>query len=330
MKNLLLLLLPLFTFIIPVQCLPMKSDDSHSQCPKIGSDESVVTQKDFNIPLNPHHSHTKSRGFRDADNRIYHLAILKERVIPSQIFGLTKLEQLEVQRTCFYPCDETTIPSNIQCLASLKELAIYNTKITHLPDTIGELKNLTTLILSNTGLQSVPDTIGDLGSLTLLDLDGNQLTSLPESIRQLKSLQSLTLSKNPHLRSIEVISNFLPSLATLDTQYCPIETLPQNLPQLRTLFMTNNTLEQLIGIETLGNGTNNPKEFYFSNNLIRVITPSIDQVRMLRTLILDNNPISTLPSNIYKISTLQCLSVAGRNSINWFELKDISKFFKCD
>ncbi len=244
------------------------------------------------------------------------------------IFGLIKLKQLEIRNTCFFPCNKTTIPSDIQCLSSsLTELGIYNTKITHLPDTIGGLHHLTTLKLSNTGLTSLPDTIGNLSSLTFLYLPNNNLTSLPITIRYLKLLRKLTLTNNPYLHSIEPINN-LPSLQILDTRYCSIEILPQNLSQLTTLYMTNNKLTKLTGIETLGNGTNSPKFLYFDKNHIQSLSPAIDQVKNLRELHLNNNQLRSLPVNIRHISTLRHLSI-DNNSINSNELKEIySRFNK--
>jgi Leucine-rich repeat (LRR) protein len=287
-----------------------------------------VTQEDFKIPINPHYSYTGS-GALVKGGRIHQLRLIEEKYIPSTVFGLTRLKVLEIRQTCFFPCDETTIPLEIQCLASsLTSLGIYDTTITHLPDTIGELKHLTALKISNTDLTSLPDTIGYLLSLTLLDLSNNKLTSLPITIRNLKNLQRLTLKNNPDLHSIEPINN-LHSLSFLDTRNCPIEILPQNLPNIRTLYMTNNSLTNLSGIETLGYGTDSAKSFYFGDNHIRVISPSIDQVKNLYSLHLDNNEIRTLPSNIYNISTLRYLYVHN-NFINWIELQDISRRFKRD
>ncbi len=201
----------------------LSQTSSPFQCPQIKNDEDVVTTNESTIPLNPHNSYSKSHGCSDQNRHIYRLKIINEEYIPSTIFGLIQLKQLEIRNTCFFPCNKTTIPSDIQCLAfSLTELGIYNTKITHLPDTIGELHNLTTLKLSNIGLTSLPDTIGNLSSLTLLYLPNNNLTSLPITIRCLELLRELTLSNNPYLHSIEPINN-LPSLRILDTRHCSIE-----------------------------------------------------------------------------------------------------------
>ncbi len=254
------------------------------------------------------------------------MKIINEKHIPLTIFGLKNLEYLEIRNTYFFSCKDSTIPSNIQCLASsLTELGIYDTNITHLPNSIGKLIHLKTLKLSNTGLMSLPDTIGDLSSLTILYLPNNNLKSLPITITKLLLLQELTLRNNPYLHSIEPINN-LPSLRMLDTRHCPIEILPENLSQLTTLYMSNNNLTTLTGIETLGDGTDIRKLMYFGKNHIRYISPGIDQVKNLCELHLNDNELHSLPTNIFNIPTLRYLSVYN-NFINKNELQEISTRF---
>ena len=259
-----------------------------THCSKFVNDEDAVTFPEFTIPLDSPNTHSTSSGWTNENGHIFHLEIINEKFLLSTIFALQQLKRLEIRNTCFRPCNRSSIPSRIECLASsLTELSIADTKITHLPYEIGNLLLLKTLKLSNTGLMSLPSTIGRLSALTILYLPNNHLHSLPITIRQLRSLQQLTLSNNPALHSVEPI-NTLPSLMILDTRNCPIEFLPRDLPQLTTLYMSNNSLTYLTGIETLGTQTNRRKSFYFDRNPIRFISPRIRHIKNLVRLHLDD------------------------------------------
>ncbi len=286
----------------------------------VENDEDIVTSDEFTVPINPINRNSKS--YASAYNgHIIHLEVIDKKFIPSTIFGLKYLKRLEIKNTCFYPCDRQEIPSHIEYLASsLTELSISDTRITHLPKQIGKLKRLQALKLSNTGLNSLPDSIGDLSLLAMLYLPNNNLKSLPVTIKNLRSLQQITLTNNPHLRSIQPL-NGLPALRILDTRHCPIEVLPQNLPRLTDLSMTNNSLTKLSGIETLGRGTNSKKFFYFDKNHIKFIPTQILQVKNLFRLNLNHNQLDNLPEDISKITTLSYLNIQH----NPFDPQDLKK-----
>jgi Leucine-rich repeat (LRR) protein len=168
---------------------------------------------------------------------------------------------------------------------------------------------------------SLPDSIGDLSSLAFLYLPNNNLKSLPKTIKNLRSLQQLTLSNNRYLYSIEPL-NGLPSLRILNTRHCPILVLPQNLPQLTDLYMSNNSLTKLAAIETLGTATNNKKSFYFDMNYIESVPPQIQEVKNLFWLTLNQNKLKDLPTDIFKVTTLSYLNIQ-RNDFDQRDLKTI-------
>jgi leucine-rich repeat protein SHOC2 len=130
---------------------------------------------------------------------------------------------------------------------TLINLEIYDSTISYLPNEIGNFMKLKTLKLSNTGLIVLPDSIGDLSSLQFLLLSNNKLTYLPKTMKNLRLLEQLILTNNPDLHSIESI-NGLPLLGILQTQHCPIQSLPRDLPQLTSIHMPNNNLENLTNI----------------------------------------------------------------------------------
>ena len=292
-------------------------------CSMVAYDENAVTSNEFTIPLNPIIKYPKSYGWMDENGRIRHLKIIDKKFISPMIFRLKYLKQLEIRNTCFFSCDRRQVPPDIKCLASsLIDLSIYDTKFTHLPNEIGKLKRLRILKLSNTGLISLPNAIGDLSSLAFLYLPNNKLTSLPETIKNLRSLEQLILTNNPYLHSIEPL-NGLPFLRILDTRHCSIKIIPNNLPQLTALYMSNNSLTKLTSMETLGNGTNSPKSFYFDLNYIAFVSPQIRHVKNLVLLNLNDNELKILPTDIFDIPTLRRLFVHN-NSLDDDQLKKLS------
>jgi Leucine-rich repeat (LRR) protein len=269
----------------------------------VENDEDAVTSDIFTIPLNPISTDSISYGWTDDNGHIHHLKIIDKKFISPMIFRLKYLKRLDIRNTCFFSCDLLQVPPDIQCLASsLIDLSIYNTKITHLPNEIGKLERLQILKVSNT-----------------------DLISLPDAIKNLRSLQIIILTDNPYLYSIEPL-NGLPFLSILDTSRCSVEFLPKNLPQLTDLYMSNNKLKKLIGLETLGNGTKAEKDFRFDMNSIDFVSPTIRDVKNLVRLRLNDNRLKSLPLDIFEIPTLQRLSYHN-NSLNENQLKKLSMKF---
>ena len=292
------------------------------RCSYARNDEQVATQKDFHIPPNSDSSNNRSARWTNGNGRITRLKIMREKHVPSSVFKLRALQRLEVHHTCFEPCDQQTIPANIQCLASsLTELEINDIKLTRLPWQIGLLTNLKTLKLSHTGLTSLPDTIGHLSSLNMLYLSNNHLEGLPENIRALIKLTYIGLSNNRPLRSIQAL-NGLPYLGTIDAKNCSIEEIPHNLLHLTRLYLSQNNLTHLTYIGHLGHGTKTPKSFYFEQNRIEHFPSGLDRIPNLQRLKLDHNNLTLLSEDLYKIPSLIYLNIA----FNRIENREIEKY----
>ncbi|CAF3457406.1 unnamed protein product [Rotaria sp. Silwood1] len=282
-------------------------------------DEDIIESFPFDVPLNPYKRYPKTYGMYK-NGHINRLNIVNQKVIPFTIFCLKHLERLYIQNTCLYCCNCQQSDVIEYFPLSLKELSIYDTNITHLSEQLGKLTNLQTLKLSNVGLTTLPDSIDNLSLLLMLYLPFNNITSLPITIKHLRSLQQITLKNNPYLRSVQQL-NGLQSLAVLDARGCSIESLPRDLPQLIYLYMSNNNLKRLDGIQTLGNGTSSEKSFYFDMNYIGLVTPRIERVRNLYQLDLNDNKLITLPSDFFVIRTLRFLSIDD----NYFDDHDLIK-----
>ncbi|CAF1279735.1 unnamed protein product [Adineta steineri] len=302
-------------------------------CTQYNNDYEILSSFSFVTHLNPIlSSPSQTYGLMDSNENVYKLNIVHEKFVPTTVFCLKSLRQLEIRNTSFYEfeLDDNSIrslPSEIELLAtSLIHFGVYDTPVAHLPEQIGKLRTLYYLELSNTGLLDLPNSIGDLSSLLDLRLPWNKLTSLPITLGNLQNLLLVKLDGNPQLRSVQSL-NGLPNLQSIITTYCSIERLASNLPNLQHLNMRHNNLTDLVNIRTLGNNTNLPKSFYFSANRIRSVPPQIGYVRNLVELDLDYNELTNLPSELLNVTTLHDLFIRN-NLFSITDLQTIAAQFK--
>ncbi|UJR08720.1 hypothetical protein I4U23_012977 [Adineta vaga] len=262
---------------------------------------------------------------KNKNGNIKRLKIVNEIYVPSTIFYLQYLEELVIQNTTFEESLHQAPKINKRLAPLLTKLTIRNVPITHLPEVIGELRFLRSLKITNTDLETLPDFIGKLSSLTKLSLQDNKLSSIPSTIKKLDSLDTLDLRNNKQLRSIHNLNGHS-NLKVLHADNCSIEFIPNHLPKLKDLQMGTNQLTDIFGIETLGSETNEKKNFFFSDNLIRYLTPFIRRVNNLVELNLNGNLLYSLPKDIYDITTMKDLYIKN-NYMKDEDLKEIVMMF---
>jgi Leucine-rich repeat (LRR) protein len=90
--------------------------------------------------------------------------------------------------------------------------------------------------------------------------------------------------------------------------------------------MSNNNLENLTDIQTLGFGTDRKKSFYFDKNSIQSIPSEIGHVHNLSLLNLNHNRLKILPPSIFNMNTLDYLYIRN-NSFSEDDLEQIIKIF---
>lgn len=89
----------------------------------------------------------------------------------------------------------TTLPPDIMCLSSLKELYLQDNSIRKLPNEITYLSNLTILNISRNNLKQLPNGIGQMQKqLTILNISHNKsLQKLPKSLGYAQQLTNLNI-----------------------------------------------------------------------------------------------------------------------------------------
>ncbi|XP_047347971.1 E3 ubiquitin-protein ligase LRSAM1-like isoform X4 [Vespa velutina] len=87
-----------------------------------------------------------------------------------------------------------TLPPDIMCLVSLKELYLQENNISKLPNEIAHLNKLIILNISRNNLIQLPEVIGKLQHLITLDISYNKpLQKLPKSLGYLQLITSLNI-----------------------------------------------------------------------------------------------------------------------------------------
>lgn len=143
-----------------------------------------------------------------------------------------------------YDSKLTRLPSEIGKLKSLEILDVYYNKLTELPPEIGNNLKLQKMAVSYNLLEKLPAEIGNLSNLNTIYAHDNLLSTLPESFAKLPSLEILDISNN----DFHELPNAIPfltasSLLELNISYNKFQSLPGALfkiNRLNLLSINNN------------------------------------------------------------------------------------------
>ncbi|KAK3574454.1 hypothetical protein QTP86_007452 [Hemibagrus guttatus] len=164
--------------------------------------------------------------------------------LPSAIFSLTNLQQLDLKENRLTTVEEIL---SLQHCRRLSTLRLWHNSIHYIPEHINKLRSLETLDLSWNKIHKLSLHLCYCTKLRHLDLSHNQLTSLPPEIGILQSLWHLSVAYN----SMEVLPEELftcKRLRTLELGNNRIAFLSQrigNLAHLVFLELKGNRLETL-------------------------------------------------------------------------------------
>jgi len=108
--------------------------------------------------------------------------------------------------------DNTCVPDGLSSLVNLKEINLFDNKITELPEFIMKLINLSTINVSNNCLNKIPEWIVKLPNLRNLDIYCNPLYDMPLFLLHDNNISNITMSfdckyhfypyahDNPHIK----------------------------------------------------------------------------------------------------------------------------------
>lgn len=275
----------------------------------------------------PEHIEIKIREAKDRNHKGLDLSTpysddpsMKLTEIPPQVFTLKELEVLSLSNNLIESVPDsitrlqnlttldlsfnglTELPDSITRLRNLTTLNFGNNELTELPDSIARLQNLTVLHLSDNLLTELPDPITQLQKLIFLDLSDNILTDLPESVARLQNLEVLRLHGNNLVALPDCVTR-LQNLTTLYLGANKLTDLPESFTRLTKLTFLSlwlnrfevipDVIYELQSLERINFDTHGE-----SGNRITEISPKILQLKNLKALSMDGNPLVRPPAEV--------------------------------
>lgn len=142
----------------------------------------------------------------------------------------------------------THLPSDIMCLASLKELYLQDNNIRKLPNEIVNLSKLNILNVAKNKLKQLPEAMGNLKHLATLDISYNKLHKLPKSLGYAQQLTELNIDGlNLLYPSQDILNGGTIVIIAFLANEIGIKYLPEE-PDSKTDLSRNISLEDIQGI----------------------------------------------------------------------------------
>ncbi|ODV96077.1 hypothetical protein PACTADRAFT_40970 [Pachysolen tannophilus NRRL Y-2460] len=247
--------------------------------------------------------------------------------IPSNIFEASKLTYLDLKINFL-----SEIPSQIESLSNLTTLQLSCNQLSSLPKSFGNLKKLNFLNLSSNNFKVYPEIVSELENLKELDLSYNELKQIPISISHLSQLEKLNFSANKLTKELPAYLGTLVKLKFLDLRYNNITNIESltALPELEVLYTTSNNITQfddeLQKVRLFELNRNPLTSITVKNHLETLVILDLSKAKLtsltanfftnipnLEKVILDNNHLVTLPSDICSLKRLVYLSCVRNN-----------------
>lgn len=252
--------------------------------------------------------------------------------LPDSFGNLEMLEEF-VMRACR---GITSLPESFGNLKSLKKIHLSLINYFNLPESIGNLSSLKEMILEGSQIiGDVPMSMKNIDSLRKIELSISfSSETLPKGISSLKNLEELVIKGKTNLKSLGQIGN-LESLKILDINvYNFILDLPENFGNLKKLkslnlgsFMelsrlpdsfcelenleefTLRSIPKLTALPLLfGNLSNLIKFNIFYCQQIDKFPKSIDRLRSLEELRVENCNFKLIPLSLTRLNNLKLVS----------------------
>jgi Leucine-rich repeat (LRR) protein len=263
-------------------------------------------------------SEEASSGFASlASLRVLDLSVNKIKSLNNNIALLSNLKELLINNN-----ELTSIPTSLLTMHSLRSLDLSNNHISTISASFTESRSMYPAAPSRSAIagnrSAIPPSAASAGftsqlSLLLtLNLSNNQLTSFHEQfLNSLTSLESLDLSSN-HLSSFPPISmnshlKFL-NLSQNQLSFFPVITI--DLPSLSQLFLSYNAIPSL-DVSSLLFIATSLSELLLYNNHLSILPSEIEYCQQLKVLDLSNNNLNDLPAAIGYLPHLTHCKVEG-------------------
>ncbi len=173
-------------------------------------------------------------------------------------------------------------------LKDLQALKLGSNELTDYPKDFENLTNLVYFASYNNKLTAFPPNLRPFGLLYYLELQHTKIDSIPAQIAFLNKLQSFKFGNTDDTLSLPTTLNFLKNLKDVSIENCVMDSFPKQLFKVTTLNFLN-----------------------LSNTNTHYLTKHFERFQNLEILIIENNPLATIPFDIYKAQKLRLISLRG-------------------
>ncbi len=178
--------------------------------------------------------------------------------------------------------------SRIQNFSNLQVLRLRNNNIGVYPDNMEKLVNLMYFSSYNNKLSSFLPKPQAYRSLHYLELQHCSIDSIPASIAYLSLLSSFHFGNTNDTLKLPSTMRFMKKLKDLSFENCVLDSFPKPLFQISTLQF-----------------------LYLSNTNTKALSSHFERLPDLEVLVIENNPLETIPFAIYKAQKLRVLALRG-------------------
>jgi adenylate cyclase len=250
--------------------------------------------------------------------------------LPSALTHARKLSVLDASHNRLQQLDNSCL-NGLQNLISLR---LTNNKLQSVPKYIGSYRSLRSLDLSSNYLEQLPECICQIQTLTELDISCNSIFILPK-VEKLVSLQRFIARNNKITGALPASFSALHELRDVDIGFNSVDNIDvlSRLAKLKTINAGYNAISEFNGfvddLSTFRLDHNPLTRFNILGpaNKLEILDLSATKLAGLRDdmflntpalqrLLLDENFLVSLPSQIGSLIYLQHLSVS-RNCLNW-------------
>eukprot|EP00939_MAST-03C_sp_MAST-3C-sp1_P000738 g738.t1 len=234
--------------------------------------------------------------------------------VPPSVGQCLALETLDVSmnRIC-------ELPRSLCRLSNLASLKLSHNRLETLPIDVGRLSSLEHLSVDNNSLVCLPSSVGDLSRLRQLNLGGNKLRRLPFEMKRLARLEHAVLAGNPLPGSLlELVREKGARGVLWHCRRCELESLRGAPPTVErvnigvggTISMPKPLVErELTRAYESARSTGSISLCWL--NLSELPSELLDLASRLRELRLVGNPLTRLPEEISRLSSLRVLVLHG-------------------
>ncbi|MBN8693648.1 MAG: hypothetical protein J0L69_10655 [Bacteroidetes bacterium] len=184
---------------------------------------------------------------------------------------------------------KTLDPKSYEKLSTLKDLQVLKLSgnmVTDFPKNIGDLYNLIYFASYNNPFTALPADFKKLVNLYHLELSHTKMDSIPASIAYNSKLKTIKFTDTEDTLKLPETLKYLKYLEDFQVENCIMDSFPRQIFRVQSL-----------------------KFLYLAKTNTHFVSGHFERLPNLEILILENNPITSIPVTIYKAKKLRVISL---------------------